>query len=113
MRKKIKTFFFEWRFDIEPIKWSLKSFNVNIEDDSEFEYIKKEIVEPKKGISGYTTDVSRTKEGGLMIHTKIVYQDLDIEALNKANDEKKTFGELANYSEHIKNFKKEGYKRIK
>ena len=89
------------------------NFNVNIEDDSEFEYIKKEIVEPKKGISGYTTDVSRTKEGGLMIHTKIVYQDLDIEALNKANDEKKTFGELANYSEHIKNFKKEGYKRIK
>ena len=87
--------------------------SVNIEDDSEFEYIKKEIVEPKKGISGYTTDVSRTKEGGLMIHTKIVYQDLDIEALNKANDEKKTFGELANYSEHIKNFKKEGYKRIK
>lgn len=89
------------------------NFNVNIEDDSEFEYIKKEIVEPKKGISGYTTDVSRTKEGGLMIHTKIVYQDLDIEALNKANDEKKMFGELANYSEHIKNFKKEGYKRVK
>ena len=24
------------------------NFNVNIEDDSEFEYIKKEIVEPKK-----------------------------------------------------------------
>ena len=89
------------------------NFNVHIEDDSQLEYIKKEIVDPKRGISGYTTDVSRTKEGGLMVHTKIVYQDLDVEALNKANDDKKTFGELANYSEHIKNFKKEGYKRIK
>ena len=89
------------------------NFNLNIEDDSQLEYIKKEIVDPKRGISGYTTDVSRTKEGGLMVHTKIVYQDLDVEALNKANDDKKTFGELANYSEHIKNFKKEGYKRIK
>ena len=89
------------------------NFNVHIEDDSQLEYIKKEIVDPKRGISGYTTDVSRTKEGGLMVHTKIVYQDLDVEALNKANDDKKTFGELANYSEHIKNFKKEGYKRVK
>ena len=89
------------------------NFNVHIEDDSQLEYIKKEIVDPKRGISGYTTDVSRTKEGGLMVHTKIVYQDLDVEALNKANDDKKTFGELANYSEHIKNFKKEGSKRIK
>ena len=89
------------------------NFNVNIEDDSEFEYIKKEIVDPKKGISGYTTDVNRTKEGGLMIHTKIVYQDLDVEALNKANGEKKTIGELADYSDHIKNLKKEGYKRVK
>ena len=89
------------------------NFNVHIEDDSQLEYIKKEIVDPKRGISGYTTDVSRTKEGGLMVHTKIVYKDLDVEALNKANDDKKTFGELANYSEHIKNFKKEGYKRIK
>ena len=89
------------------------NFNVHIEDDSQLEYIKKEIVDPKRGISGYTTDVSRTKEGGLMVHTKIVYQDLDVEALNKANDDKKTFGELANYLEHIKNFKKEGYKRIK
>ena len=89
------------------------NFNVNIEDDSEFEYIKKEIVDPKKGISGYTTDVSRTKEGGLMVHTKIVYQDLDVEAFNKANDEKKTIGELVDYSDHIKNLKKEGFKRIK
>ena len=40
------------------------NFNLNIEDDSEFEYIKKEIVDPKKGISGYTTDVTRTKENG-------------------------------------------------
>ena len=65
------------------------NFNVHIEDDSQLEYIKKEIVDPKRGISGYTTDVSRTKEGGLMVHTKIVYQDLDVEALNKANGEKK------------------------
>ena len=89
------------------------NFNLNIEDDSEFEYIKKEIVDPKKGISGYTTDVTRTKENGLMIHTKIVYQDLDVEALNKANGEKKTIGELADYSDHIKNLNKEGYKRVK
>ena len=89
------------------------NFNVNIEDDSEFEYFKKEIVEPKKGISGYTTDVTRTKENGLMIHSKIIYQDLDVEALNKANGEKKTIGELADYSDHIKNLKKEGYKRVK
>ena len=89
------------------------NFNLNIEDDSEFEYIKKEIVDPKKGISGYTTDVTRTKENGLMIHTKIIYQDLDVEALNKANGEKKTIGELADYSDHIKNLNKEGYKRVK
>ena len=89
------------------------NFNLNIEDDSEFEYIKKEIVDPKKGISGYTTDVTRTKENGLMIHTKIIYQDLDVEALNKANGEKKTIGELADYSDHIKKLKKEGYKRVK
>lgn len=89
------------------------NFNVHIEDDSQLEYIKKEIVDPKRGISGYTTDVSRTKEDGLMIHTKIVYQDLDVEAFNKANDEKKTIGELADYSDHIKNLKKEGFKRIK
>ena len=89
------------------------NFNVHIEDDSQLEYIKKEIVDPKRGISGYTTDVSRTKEDGLMIHTKIVYQDLDVEAFNKANDEKKTIGELVDYSDHIKNLKKEGFKRIK
>ena len=89
------------------------NFNLNIEDDSEFEYIKKEIVDPKKGISDYTTDVTRTKENGLMIHTKIIYQDLDVEALNKANGEKKTIGELADYSDHIKNLNKEGYKRVK
>ena len=89
------------------------NFNLNIEDDSEFEYIKKEIVDPKKGISGYTTDVTRTKENGLMIHTKIIYQDLDVEALNKANGEKKTIGELVDYSDYIKNLKKVGYKRLK
>ena len=49
-----------------------------------------------------------------MIHTKIVYQDLDIEALNKANDEKKNVWRTGQLFRTYQKFqKKEGYKRIK
>ena len=46
------------------------------------------VVDDEKPISDIIK-FNMAKEGGLMIHTKIVYQDLDVEALNKANDEKK------------------------
>ena len=89
------------------------NFNVHIEDDSEFEYIKKEIVDSKKGISGYTTDVSRTKEDGLMIHTKIVYQDLDVEPSIKPMMRKKRLENWSTIQIISRTSKKKGFKRIK
>ena len=54
------------------------------------------------------------KQGLLLVVTFIVFLGLTACSVEREETyEKKTFGELANYSEHIKIFKKEGYKRIK
>ena len=54
------------------------------------------------------------KQGLLLVITFFVFLGLTACSLEREETyEKKTIGELVDYSDHIKNLKKEGFKRIK